>query len=89
MPLATVALGLDDGGVQAGHQRALGRDVDEAVGPADKHMSWLSVKPRKNFLDHCDIDPSCEVGWAERFFARDSQRENEPRIADFNRMKLF
>ena len=29
--LATVALGFDNGGVQAGQQSALGRDVDEAV----------------------------------------------------------
>ena len=68
---------------------ALGRNVDETVGPANEYLCGPSGKPSQDFLDHRAVDPSRKVRCAERFLARNRQRQDERRIADFDGMKLF
>jgi hypothetical protein len=40
-------------------------------------------------LDHHAVDPSRKVRCANRFLARNRERQDERRIADFDAMKFF
>ena len=69
-PLTTVALGLDNRGVEAGQQRAVSRNVNETVRTADAYLRGLSGKPGYDFLHHRAVDPPRIDRCADRLLAR-------------------
>lgn len=70
-PLSAIALGFDNGGIQASEQRAIRRDVDEPIGPANENLCGLSVKPGDNFLNHLAVNTSGEIRCPDWLFAGD------------------